>query len=183
MSCDASSRWPCDPTYPSCRTMSLRQFSLNRQVVLRGVLRPHLRLEIAVEQHRSEAGPIRVGVPGGGLRMPVKGLGLHRSAACATNGVLRKVEGRIRAATERWFSAELFEHQLLHRVVEHAPPGANAGLAVSRKACPRRCDSGCRQFRCEARTPCSRSESSRLEHPDRRAPQGQWVPRRRWHSR
>ena len=68
------------------------------------------------------------GVPGLGLRIPLNGLGLS-AAGLRDERSIEESRGQEGAAAEGRFGAELFEHQLLHRVVEQAPTGANAGLA------------------------------------------------------
>ena len=73
--------------------------------------------------------------------MPLNGIRLDGAVLLQVG---RVEQGRIDdvAAAERWLGAELFEHQLLHRVVEQSPTGPNTGLArVARTPCnsnPRR---------------------------------------------
>ena len=55
------------------------QFPLDIEVVLSRILGAHVRLKIPVQQHGAEAEAQSCGVPGVGLRIPVKGLGLRRA--------------------------------------------------------------------------------------------------------
>src|SRR5579864_6262783 len=92
MSCDASRRCPCDPTYPNCKTMSrdswrwiVKLYCAVYCVRIFGWKSPYSSIGRKLAQS--------VWVLGLGLRIPVNGLGLMKPA-CDTNGVLRNVEGR-----------------------------------------------------------------------------------------
>src|SRR5579871_5070813 len=121
-----------------------RQLALHRQVVLRCVLRAHLGLEIAVQQHGPEARPI-LRRAGGGAEDSVKWVWIDRTRL-SDEWRIQECCRQIRAATERWLCAKLLEHQLLHRVIEQAPSVTNAGFPVRPEQLPQR------PFR-EVRTP------------------------------
>src|SRR5579871_176242 len=104
------------------------ELALNREVVLRGVLGAHLGLEIAEEQHRTEACPI-LRRTARGAENSGEGIRIDRSILTDERGV-QKRRGQKRAATEWRFCPELLKNQLLHRVVEQAPSGANAGFTI-----------------------------------------------------
>ena len=129
------------------------------------------RLEIAVEQHRAEAGPV-LRCTRAGTQDTVEWIGIDGPALRHERSI-EKRRRKIRAAAKRRLGSELFEHQLLHRVVEHAPTGANAGLA--RRTVPE----APRRFRREARKPCNRSGSARSARPGHRARPGRWARRLR----
>src|SRR5579863_7936484 len=110
------------------------QLPLNRQVVLRRVLRPHVRLEITVKQHGPEAGPI-LGRTRRWAQDAIKRIRIDGTTLRDKRSVQER-RGKIRAASERRLGAELFEHQLLHRVIEEPPTGTDAGLAIAAKNLP-----------------------------------------------
>src|SRR5579862_9408062 len=116
---------PRIPTAAPCREPA----PLYREVILRGVLRAHLRLEIAVQEHRPETGPV-LRCAGGRAQDTVEWVGIDGSALRHKRSI-EKRRRKIRAAAKRRFGSELFEDQLLHRVVEHAPTGTDACLAIS----------------------------------------------------
>src|SRR5580700_7911801 len=111
-----------------------RQFPLNGEVVLVGVLRAHVGLKFSEEQDGPENRPIhrlvRLGVLNSGEFATLRIEGVWVLKSCL--GVVRRVEESAKdegAAAEGRLGAELFENQLLDRVIEHTPAGAETGLA------------------------------------------------------
>src|ERR1700732_3998131 len=111
-----------------------RQFALDGEVVLVGVLRAHVRLKFSKQQVGTKDRPIhrlaRLGVLNSsefatlrieGIRVLEISLGVERS--------VKERPKNERAAAERRLGAELLQNQLLNGVVEHAPAGAETGLA------------------------------------------------------
>src|ERR1700689_4585309 len=84
------------------------QLALNRQVVLRRILRAHVGLEIAEQQHRPEAGPV-LRAAGSGTQNPVEWVWTHCSAL-RNERRIKECCGQEGAASERRFCAELFQH-------------------------------------------------------------------------
>src|SRR6266545_7606124 len=84
-------------------------------------------LELSVQQERTKSLPIGI-LTLRGRNDAVERIGLGVVRLVPVGGVEERVANDV-AATERWLGAELLEHQLLHRVVEHPPAGTDAGLA------------------------------------------------------
>src|SRR5579864_6278589 len=98
------------------------QFPLDVEIVLSRILSPHFRLKIPVEQHGTERGPI-LRSTARRTQYAVKGIGTH-SSGLRDERSIQEGCGQERAAAEWRFGAELFEHQLLHGIVEQAPAAA-----------------------------------------------------------
>src|ERR1700733_10279814 len=120
----------------------IRDLTFDGEVILLGVLSLQVRIEFAEKKNRTERGPIHAawGTTGAGARSrgrlvddAVERVGRERTSRGITR--LRKErevkvgEADERAAPERRLGAELFEHELLHRIVEKAEAGADAGIA------------------------------------------------------
>src|ERR1700683_402659 len=104
------------------------QFSLDSEVVLSGILRAHVRLEIAKEKDGLECRPIHL-TSSRGVEDSVKRIQIRGGAVLAQKRLVKLRLIDKGASAEGRLSAELFQDKLLDRVIEEAPTGANAGLA------------------------------------------------------
>src|SRR6185436_5358566 len=86
-----------------------------------------MRLKLAVKKQWTEALPVRV-LASRRVDDAIERVRLDRPVLLQIRSIEERVADDV-ASTEGRLSAELFKHQLLHRVVEHAPPDANAGFA------------------------------------------------------
>src|SRR5579864_4268202 len=109
----------------------LGKFSLNAEIVLGGVLRPHVRLKFTEKFDWAEPLPI-LRLTRSGIENSVVGIRINGSSL-AHEGRIEKSAREERAAAERWLRAELLHHQLLHWIVKQAPSRTNAGLSTASK--------------------------------------------------
>src|SRR4051812_5828113 len=119
---------PLRSDIPDLEYKILGEFALNIQVVLRRILRAQVRLELSVQQQRPEALPVGI-LPRRRIDDAIERIWLYRAVLLQVWSVEQRSVDDV-AAAEGWLSAELLEHQLLHRVVEQAPTRADAGLAA-----------------------------------------------------
>src|SRR5208283_522134 len=110
----------------------LCDLALDAEVVLRRVLRAQMRLEVAVHEDGEVIRPTWILSLGCLRQKSVESIRGHVSSLPHKWSIEESVE-ETGAAAKGWFSAELLQHQLLHRVVEESPAGADAGLAVAAK--------------------------------------------------
>src|SRR5215813_9445327 len=106
----------------------MSQLVLNRQVVLRRILRTHMRLKLSKQQNRTECRPVD-GLPPHWVQDSIERIGIDR---CSILPKKRQVElsiDRESTAAKWWLCAELLQYELLNRVVEQAPSCANARFA------------------------------------------------------
>src|ERR1700741_2450980 len=116
----------------------LRQLALNREVILRGILTPHVRLELSEQRVRAKHSPVHR-LPSfrikdsihPGKRVQSERIRIREASALVQERLVKQSVERERAPSKGRLSAELLEHELLDWVVEHAPTGANARLAGS----------------------------------------------------
>src|ERR1700719_4250146 len=108
---------------------ALRQFPLDTEIVLSCVLSTHVRLEIAVQKDRTEAGPV-LRLSWSRIQNPLEGIRIYRPVLLNKRGIEER-SGQVRTSAKRWFRAELLQDQLLHGIVEKSPAGTDAGLAIS----------------------------------------------------
>src|SRR4051812_13417789 len=99
-----------------------------------------MRLELAEEKNRSEQGPVD-GLPRGwvqnacgGASTRVVRIGINEPSRLREVGRVEHCFDQESAAPKRRLSAELFEDQLLDRVVEQAPASADARLTRRTRA-------------------------------------------------
>src|SRR5437660_4074845 len=111
------------------QTQILRQFTLNTEVVLHRVLRPHVRLEFAKQQDGTEDGPIHR-LAARRIQYAVERIRIWKSCLRIEGGIKEGLDQE-GATAERWLRAELLKHQLLDWVIEHSPAGVNAGFTGS----------------------------------------------------
>src|SRR6267378_1515019 len=118
-----------------------RNFSLNRQIILFGVLRSWIFCRLAKEQNRPEQRPVHRLVSGR-VQDPVERVReLGNSILAQERGVELGVKHE--SAPAEWrFCTELLQHQLLYRVVENSKSGADTGFArapeqLAQEALPR----------------------------------------------
>src|SRR6202521_4538078 len=111
------------------------QLTLDRQVVLRRILTPHFRLKLTEQKNGAEHPPVHRLPPfriqdavDTGQRGQAEWIGIREAPALVEKrSVEQGVEGE--GATAEWrLGAELFQHQLLNRVIEQSPSRLNAGL-------------------------------------------------------
>src|SRR3954468_3777947 len=110
---------------PDFKFHIVRQLALNSEVVLRRILATHLRLECSKQRNWTKHGPVHrlatwwsqdsvdTGQRGEPERIRVR----ESTALIFKRGVKQSIEGEC-ASSEGWFRAELFQHQLLDRVIE-----------------------------------------------------------------
>src|SRR6266446_1654080 len=123
---------PLTPYVGHLQHQVLGNFPLNRQVVLFGILRSRILCCLPEQQNGAEHRPIH-GFPTRRIQDAVEGIGKGCLAVLAQErGVELRVEHE-RAAAERRFRAKLFQHQLLHGVIENSVASADAGLASASK--------------------------------------------------
>src|ERR1700678_22110 len=122
----------------------VRQLPLNGEVVLGGILRAHMRLEISEKEDRLKCCPI-LRVPSLGADDSVKRIQISRGAILAKKRLVKLRLVDKGAAAEWRLSAELLQHQLLDRIIEKSPTSSNTGLTgVSRT--PGKADAGSNRF-------------------------------------
>src|SRR6516225_1070821 len=111
----------------------LCDLALDAKVVLRCVLSAKVRLKLAEKQNRPEGRPIHRSSRRWS-KNSVEGVGGNReiagAAALAHEGSHKKAFRNERAATEWRLALELFQHELLDRVIENPEAAANRGLPV-----------------------------------------------------
>ena len=106
----------------------MSQLVLDRQIVLRRVLRAHVRLELSKQQDRTEYRPVHRLAPWR-IQDSIERIGIYRCPILPQEGQVELgVNGESTSAEWR-LCTELLEYQLLNWIVEHAPSGTNAGLA------------------------------------------------------
>src|SRR5882724_10195489 len=112
-------------------------------VILRSVLCAHVRLEFTEEQDGFEQRPVN-----GRARLRIENtvgsVGQHSTALVHVGSVEQRVE-RGQTDAEWRLGAELFQHELLNRVVKQPPASANAGLAIA-AGIPCDADAGSERF-------------------------------------
>src|ERR1700722_1825625 len=106
-----------------------RQFALDGQVVLIGILRAHICGKLAEIDAGEEPGPVNRLAPRW-IQDSREGVRSNR-AILADVGSLKKRTGDEIAPAERRFGAELLEYELLDGVIKHSVSRADAGLARS----------------------------------------------------
>src|SRR2546429_835812 len=102
------------------------QFALNRQIVLRGILRAEFGGKLSEEQNRTIQRPIYRLVPRR-IQERVRNIG----KSCTLLSHKRRAKERVRHAgthAERRLRAELLENQLFDGIVEEAPSHADGGF-------------------------------------------------------
>src|SRR5258708_15470846 len=132
----------------------LRQFPLDRQVILLRILRADFRRGLSVQENWTEHRPIHCLISCR-IQDAVKRIRRARSVLILE----RQVEHRVvnaGTAAERWLSTELLHHQLLDRIVENTESRANTRLSgpaeqlsqesVFRTRTPRQADARRKRF-------------------------------------
>src|SRR5713226_7092673 len=102
---------------------------LDRQIVLRRILRAHVWLEFTEQQDRFKQRPVKGGA---WLRIentigPVR---QHSTALIHVRSVEQRAE-RGQTDAERRLRAELLKHELFNRIVKQTPASANTGFAIT----------------------------------------------------
>src|SRR5260370_22216351 len=111
-----------------CENQVLRDFPLNRQVILLGILRPRVLCRLTEQQNRAEALPIHR-LTTRRVQDAVERVGEGGSAILTEELRVELGAEDERAADKRWLCAELLQNELLHRIVENAIAGSNAALS------------------------------------------------------
>src|SRR4051812_30434003 len=114
------------------------QLALNSEVILSGILTAHVRLELSEQRVGAEHSPvhrlptlrIKDAIDTGEGGQPER-IGIREFSALVQKRLVEHCVEWECAPTEGGLSAELFEHELLNRVIEHSPPGSNTRLARS----------------------------------------------------
>src|SRR5215470_3830157 len=104
---------PLRPYVTNHDTHVMSQLMLNRQVVLRRILAPHMRLELSKQQNRAECRPVD-GLPSWWIQDSIKRIGIDR---CSILPQERQVElsfYRESTSAEWRLSTELLQHELLN---------------------------------------------------------------------
>ena len=140
----ASLRIPIIQVVRTKKTMSLRthipdlyfhvvrEFALDGEIVLRGILAAHVWLKLAEEQNRTESRPIDR-LAAWRVQDSIERIRVREGSALVLERPVEQSSHREGAAAERRFGTELLENKLLDRIVEKSPTCTNAGLArVSR---------------------------------------------------
>src|SRR4029077_18371183 len=99
------------------------QLALHGQVVLCRILRAHQLWKLSEQKNRAERRPVDGLIPRRG-QDAIEWVGIPPSALRNERGLKHRIADVV-AATERRLGAELLEHQLFDRIVEHAPAGAD----------------------------------------------------------
>src|SRR5580658_3812293 len=108
------------------------EFTLNRQIVLTGVLRAQVGLEITIEKNRAKQRQIGR-LPFGWSNDPIEGVGIGETSLADKRRVEENVRQRGTSAKGR-LGAELGRDQFFNRIVEKSKPGANARLPAAPRA-------------------------------------------------
>src|SRR6266496_1769259 len=116
----------------------VRQLALNREVILRGILTPHVRLKLSEQRVRAKHSPVHR-LPSfrikdsiyAGKRVQAEGIGIREASALVQERLVKQGVERERTPTKGRLSAELLEHELLDGVVEHSPTCSNTCLTRS----------------------------------------------------
>src|SRR4029077_4867252 len=112
----------------------LREFSLNRQVILLGVLRADVRCRLSIEKEPPKHRPIDR-LSSWRIQDAIKWIRRSRPVLILE----RQIEHRVKDAgtsAERRLGAELFHHQLFDRVVENSIACSDACLPRSAEQLP-----------------------------------------------
>ena len=120
---------------------------MNIEVVLRRVLGTHVGLELAIEKDGPEEREVHWGTT---LRVQetTERIGINNSVIAeilTKKRVLQKRAIDKRTASEWGLGAELLQDQLLDRVIEQSPAGANVGFSRG-TGTPRDADTGCKSL-------------------------------------
>ena len=129
MSYDASSRCPCEPTYPIWKRISPGNSRLIVRLYWFEYCGRSCRRKFAKQQNRPEARPIDIRAARR-VQNAVERIWVSVTALIHVRRAEQRITDEV-AAAERRFGAELLQHQLLDRIVEHAETRADAGLARS----------------------------------------------------
>ncbi len=121
------------PDVANLEHRAVAQIALDREVVLRGVLRAQVGLEFAVKKDWAKQGQVSGGAFCG------RDNATERIRSCEFTLIhersIEKDIGERGTASERRLGAELSQHQFFDRIIEKTPAGANAGLAIAAQDC------------------------------------------------
>src|SRR3981189_8141 len=105
----------------------LRNFTLDTKIILLGILRPEMSRKFPEQQYRTKYRPI-YRLPSGRIQNSVEWIRRNGSPILIQKGSIElRVEHK--CAAPKWrLGTELFQHQLLHRVIENSKAGSHAAL-------------------------------------------------------
>src|ERR1700757_4038461 len=100
-------------------THVMSQLVLNRQVVLRRILAPHMRLELSKQQNWTEYGPVHR-LSSCGIQYSIEGIRIDSTSILTKKRQIELSLHRESTAAEWRLRTELLQYKLLNWVIEQA---------------------------------------------------------------